>query len=91
MLPRYQMQGSEGTHHYKRPSGDRSLVASYTGLNFLEIGQLDYITFLLWRRDAFIHQMEQTEAGREYLHNAWRMEQTKPDRKKLRQKLRSEG
>lgn len=62
------------------------MLVEYTGLNFLQIGELNYIQFLIWRRDAFIHRMEQTEAGREYLRNAWRMTQTKPDRKALRRK-----
>lgn len=34
--------------------------------------------------------MNQTESGREYLDNAWRMEQTKPDRSALRKKLGKE-
>lgn len=66
------------------------MVAEYTGLNFHEIGELNYVTFLVWRRDAFVHRLEQTAAGQEYLDNAWRMEQTKPDRAKLRAKLRKE-
>jgi hypothetical protein len=32
-----------------------------------------------------------TEAGQEYLKNAWRMEQTEPDRKALRKKYGKEG
>ena len=48
------------------------------------------MTYLTWRRDAFIHKMSQTEKGQEYLNNAWRMEQTKPDREALRKKLRKE-
>lgn len=67
------------------------LVAEYTGLNFLEIEELDIIQYLTWRRDAFIYTMGQTEAGQEYLNNAWRMEQTKPDRTALRKKYRKEG
>lgn len=35
--------------------------------------------------------LNQTEKGREYLDNAWRLEQTKPDRKKLREKFGSKG
>lgn len=31
--------------------------------------------------------LSRTEAGQEYLDNAWRMEQTKPDRVGLRKKL----
>lgn len=48
------------------------------------------MTYLTWRRDAFIHKWSQTEKGQEYLDNAWRMEQTKPDREALRKKLRKE-
>ena len=48
------------------------------------------MTYLTWRRDAFIHKWSQTEKGREYLDNAWRLEQTKPDREALRKKLRKE-
>ena len=66
------------------------LVAEYTGLNFHEVRQLNYIVFLTWRRDAFIYKLSQTEAGQQYLDNAWRMEQTKPDREALRKKLKKE-
>ena len=66
-------------------------MAEYTGLSFLEIGQLNYLQYLVWRRDAFIYMMSRTEAGHEYLDNAWRMDQTKPDRPKLRKKLGKEG
>lgn len=65
-------------------------MADYTGLDFRQVEALDYLTYLTWRRDAFIHKMSQTEKGIEYLDNAWRMEQTKPDRAALRKKLRKE-
>lgn len=66
-------------------------MSEYTGLNFLEISQLNYLQYLVWRRDAFIQRMSLTEAGQEYLDNAWRMEQTKPDRTALRKKFGKEG
>lgn len=66
------------------------MVSEYTGLNFLQIAELDYLQYLVWLRDAFIEKMNQTEKGAEYLDNAWRMEQTKPDRAALRKKLRKE-
>lgn len=66
-------------------------MAEYTGLNFLEIGRLNYLQYLVWRRDAFIHKLSRTEEGQEYLDNAWRMEQTEPDREALRKKLGKEG
>lgn len=83
-------QDSTG-HGYNIASWWRKLVSDYTGLNFLEIAELDYMQYLLWRRDAFIYHYNQTEEGQEYLKNAYRMEQTKPDRKRLRKKLRKEG
>ena len=66
-------------------------MAEYTGLNFHEVSQLDYVQYLVWRRDAYIHKLNQTEEGKKYLDNAWRMEQTEPDRAGLRKKLRKEG
>lgn len=58
----------------------------YTGLNFQQISQLNYIEYLQYRRDAFINWLSQSETGQEYLDNAWRMGQTKPERAKLRAK-----
>lgn len=65
-------------------------MAEYTGLNFLQIAELDYPQYLVWLRDAYIYKLSRTEEGQEYLDNAWRMEQTKPDREALRKKLRKE-
>ena len=65
-------------------------MAEYSGLSFREVEELDYLTYLTWRRDAFLYKWSQTEKGREYLDNAWRLEQTKPDRAALRKKLRKE-
>ena len=64
------------------------MVAEYTGLSIPEVRQLNYIQYLIWRRDAYIYMLSRTEAGQEYLDNAWRMEQTKPERARLRQKIR---
>ncbi len=90
MLPYYPSKDSAGHHHYTVDSWDEHLVSEYTGLNFFEIGGLDLVQYLMWRRDAFIHMLSRTEAGQEYLDNAWRMEQTKPDRSTLRKKLGKE-
>lgn len=57
----------------------------------LEVENLDYIDYLQYRRDAFIYRMSQTEKGQEYLDNAYRLEQTKPDREKLRENFGKEG
>ncbi len=79
-----------GGHKYTTTSWWKRLVSEYTGLNFLEVEKLNYLTYLTWRRDAFIHKMSQTEKGQEYLDNAWRMEQTEPDRAALRKQMRKE-
>ena len=50
---------------------------------------MNYIVYLTLRRDAFIAWLSRTEAGTEYLDNAWRMEQTEPDRKALREKFKT--
>lgn len=63
------------------------LVVEYTGLNILQVEDLDYIDYLIYRRDAFIHKMSRSEEGEKYLNNAWNLEQTKPDRKALRNKF----
>lgn len=66
-------------------------MADYAGLSLPEVRELEYIQYLTWRRDAFIYRLSQTEEGREYLDNAWRMEQTVPDRAGLRRKLGKEA
>lgn len=66
-------------------------MAEYAGLSLIEVRELEYVQYLIWRRDAFIHKYSQTEAGQDYLDNAWRMEQTEPDRKKLREKFGRKG
>ena len=77
-------------HKYNIETWYRRLVAEYAGLNFFQVGKLDYIQYLAWRRDAVIYSFNQTESGREYLDNAWRMEQTEPDRPALRKKIGKE-
>ena len=52
-----------------------------------EVNELNWIDFLRYRRDAFIYNMNQTEKGREYLDNAYRLEQVDPDRKSLREQF----
>lgn len=68
------------------------MIFKYAGLSLLQINELDYIDYLVLRRDAFITQLSKTEKGKEYLDNAYRLEETKPNREKLRAKFgRKEG
>lgn len=66
-------------------------MAEYAGLSLVEVRELDYVQYLVWRRDAYIYMLSRTEAGQEYLDNAWRMEQTAPDRTGLRKKFGRKG
>lgn len=59
-------------------------------LSIPEVNELDWIDFLRYRRDAFIYNMNQTDKGREYLDNAYRLEQVEPDRKSLREQFGEE-
>ena len=81
------MSDSGGGHKYSAPTWYKHLVAAYTGLNFMQIKALNYVEYLTYRRDAFINWLNQSEAGQEYLRNAWRCEQTEPDRVALRRKF----
>jgi len=42
-------------------------------------------------RDAYIYKLNQTQKGQEYLEKCWILEQTEPDRKKLRERFGKEG
>ena len=84
------MDDSKG-HNYLITTTWEHLVAEYTGLNMLQVEELEYIDYLIYRRDAFIHRMSQTEDGEKYLNNAWRLEQTTPDRDGLRKKFGKEA
>ena len=66
-------------------------MAEYTGLNFFEVAELNYVQYLIWRRDAFIQWLSSSEWGQQYLDKCWRMEQTSPDRERLRKVFRREG
>lgn len=81
------MPGDQGGHKYSVSTFWVHRVSEYTGLNFYEVWAMNYIVYLTLRRDAFIAWLSRTETGTEYLDNAWRMEQTEPDREALRAKF----
>ncbi len=60
-------------------------------MSLKEVYELNYVHYLVLRRDAFIFRMSQSEKGIEYLDNAWRLEQTEPDMKGLRAKFGRKG
>ncbi len=63
------------------------LAIDFTGLNLWDIQEMDLDVYLYIVRQAYIYSLSQTEKGREYLENCWRLQQTKPERSKLRKKF----
>ena len=66
-------------------------VAEYLRISMLEVDELDLVSYIFYLREAVIYNNSQTEEGREYLRNANRLEQTSPDRKKLREKFKNQA
>lgn len=63
------------------------MVSEYTLLSFKEVNELDVFEYWLYLRDSFVYKCKQTEHGLEYLEKCSVLEQTKPDRKSLREKF----
>lgn len=61
------------------------MVQEYTGINFLELGEVDVFTFWTYLHDAVIWNCNQTDDGRKYLENAYNYKQTNPDRTGLKE------
>ena len=74
--------------HYRLNTKGEKLVIDYLNITIFDVQEMPIDLYLYFMREANIHKLMQTKEGREYLDNCWRMEQTKPDRKKLREKMR---
>ncbi len=55
------------------------LAADYANMSIYEIDDLPITDYRLIVRDAFISKLAQTEKGRKYLKNAYRLTQTEAD------------
>lgn len=49
---------------------------------------MEVFEYWLLLRDAVIYNYMQSEEGRKYLENCYRMSETKPDRKRLREQFK---
>lgn len=63
-------------------------VSDYAHMSFNDCLLLDCVTYKKLVRDSLIYKMRQTPEGQEYLESCWLLKQTKPDRKKLREKFK---
>lgn len=86
-MPYYPSDSDNG--HYEVNTIEEKIVSDYTGYNFDRVEELEVFEYWLLLRDAVIHKYLQTEEGREYLENCWTIEQTKPDRQSLREKMKN--
>ena len=87
-MPYYPVGGSGDEVHYRLNTKGEKLVIDYLNITIFDVQEMPIDLYLYFMREANIHKLMQTKEGREYLDNCWRMEQTKPDRKKLREKMR---
>jgi len=64
-------------------------IAEYLQITMFDVENLDMIEYYFYLREAFIYNCMQTEEGREYLENAYRLEKTSPDRDELRNNFKN--
>ena len=72
-------------------TNEEKLIRDYAGVSFGDIEKMNVIEYWALLRDAIIYGNMQTPEGREYLDNAWRITQTKPDKVALREKFNKES
>lgn len=89
-IPYYPEDDEEDKGHYEINTIEEKIVSEYTGYNFDRLDELTIFEYWLLLRDAVIYNYMQTDEGKEYLENCWRMEQTEPDRRTLREKMKRE-
>ena len=56
-------------------------------MSFAEVYELDMFTFWALVHDAVVYNHSNSEAGREWLKNAWRLTQTEPDEAAVHRKI----
>lgn len=81
-MPYYPSE-SDDKAYFQNQSIDIKIVSDYTGLDFHSVDALDLFEYFGYLHDAVVWNCGKTEAGREYLENAYYNSQTKPDRKAL--------
>ncbi len=83
--------GEEEKPYLYTDTEDIKMVADYTGYSFDECMELDCYTYKSLVRDAFIYKRRQSEEGISYLEDCYLIQQTQPDRKRLREKFGGEN
>lgn len=87
-MPHYPTEDSGA--HYKTQTRAEKFVIDYLNISIFDIQEMPIDLYMYFMREAYIHELSQTKEGKEYLENCWRMEQTEPDRKKIREKIKGD-
>lgn len=83
-LPYYPEEDSDEGYSYDVPTFYENLISKYANLSLINVMELNYVDYLMLKKNAFIHCLKQTKDGRDYLEKAYCLEQEKPDRAALR-------
>ena len=86
-LPDITADEDEGNYSYAQNTAYEKLVADYANMTLPDVMKLNYVDFLILRREAFVYGLSKTKKGREKLEEAYCMEQTQPDRGGLRKQF----
>lgn len=90
-MPYYPRQDKKGEIPYTILTRPEKLVMDYCHINIYEVQEMEIDIYLFFLREAMIFENSQTEEGRKYLKDCFRMEQTKPDREGLRERFGKKG
>lgn len=63
---------------------EAKIISDYANCSFSEVWEMDVFTYWAILHDAVVHNLNQTEEGRQYLESAYCEMQTEPDREALR-------
>ena len=85
-IPYYPKNDGKEENPYIIETVELKIVSRYLNIPLLDVEELDVIEYRFFLREAFIYNCSQTEEGIEYLRNAKRLEETEPERDKLRAK-----
>lgn len=89
-MSRY-IQTEDWEGDYYTPTSTLKRIQRYSGLTFEQILDLPYSYFLLLGRDSWIDSWYQSENGREFLKDLWRLKQTKADLDAVRKFQKERG
>lgn len=83
-VPNVVYMENDDCYKYETYTYWEKLVAEYGNMPITEVYELNYVDYLILRREAFIYNLSQSEKGKDMLEAAYCLEQSEPDRNTLR-------